>query len=366
MKFKISEIIEELESFAPTKYQEDYDNSGLLVGDSNKSVERVLISLDCIESVVDEAIATKCGLIISHHPILFSGLKQITGKNYIERVILKAIKNNIAIYAMHTNLDNVKKGVNAKIAEKIGLENIKILAPMQNTLYKLYTYIPESHFDKVRSNLFLAGAGQIGNYSDCSFSALGNGTFKANDTANPFIGKKNELHLEPEIKLEVIFTIEKKSKILEALRNSHPYEEIAYEIISLENENQDLGAGLIGDLPKPMEESSFLKLLKKKMLVPSIRHTELLGKKISKVALCGGSGSFLLQNAIQQKADIFISADFKYHQFFDADKKIIIVDIGHFESEQFTGEIFYEILSKKFPNFAFHFTSVNTNPIKYY
>ncbi len=362
----IKDIIKAIEEFAPKSYQENYDNSGLIVGDPSKKTSKALITLDCTEEVVDEAINLKCGLIIAHHPIVFSGLKSFTGKNYIERVIIKAIKHDIAIYAAHTNLDNMQMGVNQKIAEKLNLVDCKILAPVSGKLKKLYTYVPKAHIENVRKALNDAGAGKIGNYSDCSFSTLGEGKFKANEGANPFVGTKNKIHTEPEIKLEVIFEAHLEQKLISILKETHPYEEVAFEIITLDNKNPEIGAGMIGKLSKPLDEEPFLKMLKKKMQTKCIRHTELLGKKIERIAFCGGSGSFLLKDAIAQQADVFITGDFKYHQFFDSEKKLIIADIGHYESEQFTNEIFYDVLSKKFPKFAILNTKVNTNPVHYY
>jgi dinuclear metal center YbgI/SA1388 family protein len=362
----IHHILQTLEQVAPLSYQESYDNSGLIVGDRTKKVKNTLLTLDCTEEVVDEAIAKNCQLIIAHHPILFTGLKSITGKNYIERVLLKAIKKDIAIYAAHTNLDNIETGVNKKIAEKIGLQHCKVLAPTSNILNLLYVYVPIEFLEKVRNSLFAAGAGHIGEYEHCSFNIQGEGTFKALERANPFVGEVGKVHIENEVKLEVIVPNHLLIKVLDSMRTTHPYEEIAYGVIELKNENQTIGAGMIGKLKKPMSEIAFLKMLKTTMKTKSIRHTRLRNKPIERVALCGGSGSFLLKNALMQGADAFITADFKYHQFFDAENILLITDIGHFESEQFTPEIFYEILSKKFPNFAFHLSSVNTNPVHYY
>lgn len=362
---KIAEIIQTIEEFAPISYQEVYDNAGLLVGDKMADCTGVLICLDAIEAVIDEAIAKKCNLVVAHHPIVFSGVKKITGKNYIERVIIKAIKNDIAIYACHTNLDNVKLGVNNIIADKLGLQNRKILDPKSGILKKLYTYVPAVAKDALLNALFAAGAGNIGNYSECSYSVDGVGTFKGNEHSNPVIGEKNKRSTEPEHKIELIFPDYKESKILQALKASHPYEEVAYEVITLDNVYQDIGSGMIGELENPVSETDFLASLKVKMNTACIRHTALLNKKIQKVALCGGSGSFLLPKAISQQADIFISGDFKYHQFFDADNQIIIADIGHYESEQFTAQLFNKIISEKFPTFAVQISTINTNPINY-
>lgn len=362
----IAEITSELETFAPLSLQEKYDNSGLLIGNKSTQIKKALLSLDCTEAVVDEAIKQGAGLIIAHHPIIFDGLKSLTGKNYIEKVVVKAIQQNIAIYACHTNLDNVKNGVNHKIAEKLGLQNLHILQPSSEKLFHIYVYTPTSHVFKVRNALFEAGAGEIGNYNNCSFSSNGIGTFKPNENASPFIGKNNQLEEVQEQKIEVIVSQDKVNAVLSAMQKAHPYEEIAFGSLPLANHHPDIGSGMIGKLKKPLNETEFLKLLKKQFKTQSIRHTSLLGKSIENVAICGGSGSFLLQNAIRLGADAFVTSDFKYHQFFDTEGKILLADIGHYESEQFTPEIFYAILSKKFPNFAFHLSSVNTNPIHYY
>jgi dinuclear metal center YbgI/SA1388 family protein len=362
---QIKEIIATIEQVAPPKYQESYDNAGLLFGSADWECTGVLICLDAIEAVIEDAIERKCNLVLAHHPIIFTGLKKINGKNYIERVVIKAIQNNIAIYAAHTNLDNVAEGVNKKICDTLGLIDTKILLPKENLLKKLYTYVPESHKDEVLKSLFEAGAGNIGNYDQCSFSADGIGTFRGNDDATPFVGVKNQLHFEKESKIEVIFNKNLQSNIIKALLAAHPYEEVAYDIIALENSNYSVGSGMYGVLPQPMEEIAFLNYLKEKMQTNCIRYTKLQNKKIHKIALCGGAGSFLLPQAIAIQADIFITADYKYHQFFDADNQIIIADIGHFESEQYTIQLFYDILHKKFPTFALHLTKINTNPINY-
>jgi dinuclear metal center YbgI/SA1388 family protein len=363
---KIADVIKEIENFAPPSLQESYDNAGLIVGDRNILLKGILICLDSIEAVVDEAITKNCNLIVAHHPIVFAGLKRFNGNNYIERIIIKAIKNDIAIYAAHTNLDNVVDGVNAMIAKKIGLSNTKILSPKANILRKLHTYVPTDHLANIQDAIFKAGAGHIGNYDECSFSFEGKGSFRAGDHANAFVGQKGQRHFEPETKIEVIYPSYNERKVISALKLSHPYEEVAYDIIPINNKNESIGSGMIGELAYPMNELDFLNHLKKNMNVEVIRHTQLANKLISKVAVCGGSGSFLLNTAIGQSADIFITGDFKYHQFFDAEDKIIIADIGHYESEQYTNELFYNLLKKKFSNFALRITEINTNPIKYF
>ncbi len=361
----IKEVCTYLETIAPLVLQESYDNAGLIVGDENAEVTGVLISLDTIESVVDEAIRRKCNLIVSHHPILFSGLKKITGKNYIERTIIKAIRNNIAIYASHTNLDNVSNGVNARIAAKLGLTNGRILSPKPGTLKKLVTYCPVNFADDIRSALFRAGGGAIGKYDECSFSSEGTGSFRASEHANPFVGAIGERHYEKETRVEIVYFSHLEKNILSALLKSHPYEEVAYDLYSLSNTSANIGSGFIGEIINEMTELDFLKYIKEKMQTDCIRYSPLTGKKIKSVAICGGSGSFLLNDAIRSGADIFITADYKYHQFFDADNKILIADIGHYESEQFTKDLFYEFLNKKNYTFAIHLSEMNTNPINY-
>lgn len=363
---QLKNICDYLESIAPIQYQESYDNSGLIVGDTGIDIHKALISLDCTEDVIDEAIEIGANLIISHHPIVFSGLKKFNGKNYVERVVMKAIKHDIALYAIHTNLDNVKNGVNYKIAEKLGLRNIKILDPKQSLLSKLVTFAPHTHAGNIRDALFKAGAGHIGNYSECSFNAEGYGTFKGNDLTNAFVGEKNQRHQEPETRIEVLFPSRLESSLVSALKSAHPYEEVAYDIVQLSNEHQEVGSGIIAEFENELSEVEFLKTISQKLHLQLIRHTELLNRSIKRVAICGGSGSFLLKNAISKAADAFITADYKYHQFFDSEGRILICDVGHYESEQFTIELLLEKITKKFPTFAVCSTKCNTNPVKYF
>jgi len=364
---RVKDITAAIEAAAPALYQESYDNTGLQVGDPDSEVTGVLISLDVTEVVLDEAIERGCNMVVCHHPVIFSGLKRLAGRTYVERIIQKAIKNEVAIYAAHTNLDNMLAGVNAKIAEKLGLTNTSILEPKSNTLSKLYTYAPLNIADKVRDALFAAGAGQVGNYSESSFNTHGTGSFRPGEGTSPAIGKAGgEREQVEEVKIEVLVEKHNESRVLKALFHNHINEEVAYELIPLGNTNQQIGAGMVGMLPQPMDEIDFLPFLKKQMKTDCIRHTALMGKKIEKVALCGGSGSFLLPHAMRSGADIFITGDYKYHQFFDAEGKIIIADIGHYESEQFTCEIFEAVLKRKFPTFAILLSNINTNPVKYF
>ncbi|MBV5349253.1 Nif3-like dinuclear metal center hexameric protein, partial [bacterium] len=346
---QLKQITQFIESIAPLAFQESYDNAGLIIGHPDDEISGILITLDITEEILDEAISKKLNLIVCHHPIVFSGIKKLNGKNYIERCVAKAIKNDIDIYAAHTNLDSVFGGVNSKICEKLNLQNCRILAPIPNFLKKLVTFVPVADAEKVRKALFEAGAGHIGNYDSCSFNQSGSGTFKGNDLTNPYVGEKNQLHTEDEIRIETIFPKHMQSKVIHALLLAHPYEEVAYDIYPLDNEYPMAGIGMIGELSEPADELDFLRKLKETFNCQVLKHTQLLGKPIQKVAVCGGSGSSYLGKAMAQKADIFISGDFKYHQFFDAENQIIIADIGHYESEQFTKEVFYELLTKKFP-----------------
>jgi dinuclear metal center YbgI/SA1388 family protein len=363
---KIQDITHCLETFAPLSLQESYDNCGLIVGNPLQEVTKALLCLDSTEAVVDEAIATGCNLIIAHHPIVFSGLKKLNGKNYIERTVIKAIKNDIAIYAIHTNLDNVSQGVNRKIGEKLGLKNLKMLSPKKQQLKKLATYVPESDAEKVRNALFEVGAGNISNYSKCSFNVLGVGTFEGNEQSNPTIGEPGKTATVQEQKIEVVFPAYSEGKIIQALKAAHPYEEVAYDIYAVENGWNEVGSGMFGELAEPISEEIFLQQIKDKLQAKVVRHTALLSKMVRKVAVCGGSGSFLLPNAISAEADMFITSDFKYHQFFDAEGKIVIADIGHYEGEQYTPEIIQQLLSEKLPTFATLFSKINTNPINYF
>ncbi len=362
----IKNITEHLESIAPIAYQENYDNCGLLTGDFDMPIKAILVSLDCTEEVVDEAIKNGCNLIVAHHPIIFSGLKKINGKNYVERTIIKAIKNDIAIYAIHTNLDNMHNGVNKKIADLLQLKHLRILSPKNNLLKKLSTYVPILEIEKVKSALFEAGAGHIGNYDQCSFSVEGKGTFRGNENSTPFVGEKGKQHEEYEAKLEVIFPVHLQTQVLTALIKSHPYEEVAYDFYSLDNFYERIGAGMIGELSIPLSTVNFLTHLKKSMNLNTIRYTESSKSMIKTVAICGGSGSFLLKTALAQNADVFVTADFKYHEFFDADKRLIIADIGHYESEIFTKDLLRDLILEKFPTFAVLLSQINTNPIKYF
>ncbi len=363
---KIKDVISYLETIAPLSYQEPYDNSGLLTGNRQDKVTGAIISLDCTEAVVQEAIDKKCNLIISHHPIIFAGLKKITGLTYVERTVIKAIKNDIALYAIHTNLDNIVSGVNFMFANRLGLKNISILKPKTNTLNKLVSFVPKEKTGNVLEALYKAGAGNIGNYSACSFTTQGIGSFTPNDKADPSIGAKGKAEKVNEGRIEVLVPLHLVSQIIMALKNSHPYEEVAYYLSPLENINQEIGAGIIGELEEGLSSLDFLSHLKSTLKLDVIKYTDGFKGSIKKIAICGGSGSFLLRAALGANADAYVSADFKYHEYFDAENRLMICDIGHYESEVATKDLLYDILRKKFSTFALNLSEIDTNPISYF
>jgi dinuclear metal center YbgI/SA1388 family protein len=363
---KINEILIALENLAPFSLQEEYDNAGLSIGRADGEAKGCLICLDVNESVIDEAISKDCNLIISHHPVIFKGLKRLTGQSMTERVVARAIREDIAICSMHTNLDNISEGVNRILCERLGLTELSILRKAGGLLKKLVTFCPTDYAGKVRDALFNAGAGHIGEYDRCSFNSEGMGSFRAGEKADPFVGGIGEMHFENEVRIETIFPSFRQKSIIAALLGSHPYEEVAYDIYPLENEFSQAGSGMIGKLALKMTETEFLSTLKDVLNVPFIKHSQLLGKAVATVAVCGGSGSFLLPDAIRHGADFFVSADFKYHQFFDADSKIVIADTGHYESEQFTCILLADYLKKNFATFAVRISETPVNPVKYF
>jgi dinuclear metal center YbgI/SA1388 family protein len=362
---KLKELCFYLDTAVPLSYQEDYDNSGLQIGLPEKEISMAMIALDVTEEVVEEAIKNKCDVIVSHHPLIFAGIKRIGGKTYTERIIYKAVRHDIAVYSSHTNLDIFSNGVSRKMAEKIGLTDIQVLSPLKNRLFKLVTYIPESHLDVVRDSLFEAGAGVVGNYDKCGFTTPGTGSFRGGNSSRPFVGEKGKMHFENEIRFETVLLSHLKEKVLKKLLEVHPYEEVAYDIYALENENSEVGLGCVGEFNDPQGEDEFLKLLSSVFKAQGIRYSKPTGRIVRKVALCSGAGISLLNSAIDSEADAFITSDIKYHNFFDADNKILIVDIGHYESEKFSTEILYDLIIKKFPKFAVRFSETSTNPINY-
>jgi dinuclear metal center YbgI/SA1388 family protein len=363
---RIFDIISMLEQYAPLSLQESYDNAGLITGDPAWECRGITVSLDATEAVIQEAIDRKHNMVVAHHPIVFSGLKKINGKNYVERAVILAIKNDIAIYAIHTNLDNVVGGVSGRMASMLGLQGVSVLAGKPATLQKLVTFVPSAKAAGVRDAIFAAGAGSIGNYSECSFNTLGEGTFKAGEGTNPFVGQVGERHSENEIRIEAVMPAHLRVRVVEAMKVAHPYEEVAFDVFDLANANPLVGSGVIGEVVPEISEREFLERLRSAFHLELIRHTELRGRPVKRVALCGGAGSFLISNALSSKADFFVTADLKYHEFFDAEGKMVLADIGHYESEQWTIGLLQELLEEKFPTFAVLKTAVKTNPVRYF
>lgn len=369
---QVSDITDFIESIAPLYLQESFDNSGLIIGGPEKKMNGALFCLDVTESVIEEAIEKGCDLVVAHHPLIFGGLYGLNGKNHVEKTVLKAAKHDIAVYAAHTNLDNASTGVNAEIAKKLGLHDYRILRPMKGGLKKLVTFCPNMDADSgeyypgiIRQALFTEGAGKIGYYDQTSFNAQGKGTFKAPETSQPFVGEKERMHVQDEIRIETVFPAYLQSRIIETLKSVHPYEEVAYDVYTLDNAFTPTGSGMIGYLEEPMEASTFLEMTKETMKTSCIRHTALNEQKIQKIAVCGGAGRFLLKDAIKEGADAFVTSDFKYHDFFDVEDQLLLADIGHYESEQFTIDLLYSWVKNNFPNFDLYKTDVNTNPIHY-
>jgi dinuclear metal center YbgI/SA1388 family protein len=363
---KLSEIIAAVEVFAAPELQEEWDNTGLLTGSRQWECSGALCTLDVTLDVVQEAVSRKCNLIVAHHPIIFKGLKRLTGKTGVEAVVIEAIKQDIAIYAMHTALDNVLLGVNGKIAEKLGLKNCRVLAPKSRMLRRLITFAPHDHAEAVRRAVFAAGAGHIGKYSECSFNSSGTGTFKAEAGADPFVGEVGEQHKEEETKIEIVFPAFLELQVVKALVDAHPYEEVAYDIFTMENQHYGLGSGLIGELENETTEAEFLAQVQSIFKTPCVRHTALTGTGVKKVAVCGGSGAFLIKQAVQQGVQFYITADVKYHEFFDAEGNLVIADVGHWESEQYTIELLHDLIARKFPTFAVLKSEADTNPVRYF
>ncbi len=362
---KLSELSSFLDSLLPLSFQEEWDNSGLQTGDPGMEISSALVALDVTEAVVEEAVRTGSNLILSHHPLIFSSIRKITGRSSDERIIMNSIRNNIAIYSAHTNLDMVSNGVSKKMALKLGLENISVLRTLKNRLQKLVTFVPDDHLERVRDAVFSAGAGVIGNYDLCGFAADGTGSFRGGENTSPFAGKKGILHFEKEKRFETIFFSHLKDRVVKALLAAHPYEEVAYDIYALENDNIDAGLGCTGEFPEPVDETVFLFKLKSVFGAKGIRYSKLTGRPVKKVALCGGSGASLLNDALKRGADAFVTADIKYHAFFEPENRLLLVDCGHYETEKFSVEILYDLFVKNFPNFAVRFSETNTNPINY-
>jgi dinuclear metal center YbgI/SA1388 family protein len=361
----IKDITAVLEKFAPLSVQESYDNAGLLIGNPQQQIQSALITLDVTEEVMDEAIKNGHKLIIAHHPVIFKGLKKITGKTLTEKIVIKAIKNDIALYAIHTNIDGMAKGVNAKLGEKLGLKNLKILAPGGSSLKKIVVFCPVDHAETVRKSMFDAGAGNIGNYDNCSFNTTGEGSFRAGENTNPYVGEKGKTHFEKEVKIETVVPSFRLQHVISAMLSAHPYEEVAYDVYPLDNVYEGTGAGMIGELENELPVTDYLKKVKKVLGAQAIKYNTPVERPVKKVAFCGGSGSFLIHNAFSAGADLFITADIKYHDFFEHLKEMTLVDAGHYETEQFTKELLYEIIKENFANFALQISETTTNPVSF-
>lgn len=362
---KLSSLVNSLEEFAPNVLQESYDNAGLIYGKLTDEVSKALICIDVTPEIIEEAKQHKCDIIIAHHPLIFRPIKKLNGSNMVETVLIDCIKSNIRLYAMHTNLDNLPYGVNAKLAEVLNIINTKILSPGGSKLNKLVTFCPIDHAEKVRSAIFEAGAGHIGNYDSCSFNTDGKGSFRALENSNPFVGEKGKIHFENEIRIETIVPDFLLLKVLHSMMAAHPYEEVAYDIYPLENKSEITGAGMIGELKEEMEITQFLEFVKQKLKAKTLKHNKLISQKVKKVAICGGSGAFLINRAARAKADVFISADIKYHDYFEHLGDMTIVDAGHYETEQYTKDLIHTFLTEKFPTFAVRKSETDTNPVSY-
>lgn len=344
---KLIDIIKHIEDFAPLALQESWDNSGLILGDKNQEVNSIMVCLDVSETVLNEAIEKGCNLILSHHPIIFKGIKKLTESNSDQRLLRKAIKNDIAIYAAHTSLDNAKEGINNFLAKKLGLKNISILAPKEDCLFKIVTYVPNAYADIVREAMFQAGAGSIGDYNACSYNLEGTGTFVAQEGTNPFVGKIGEMHLENEIRIETIVPSHLLSNVIRSLCTSHPYEEPAYDVFQTHIQWKQAGLGVVGELENGIEEEEFFQLLKTTLHLSTFRRSPRLGKKVKKIAICSGSGADFITKAKAANADAYLSGDISYHRFFEHDDKMLIIDIGHSETELPTKELFCNELGKR-------------------
>ena len=362
----IQKVITEIEKHIAISQAEDFDNVGLLCGLPERNVSGILVCHDALENIVEEAIHRNCNLIVCFHPIIFSGLKSLTGKNYVERAVLKAIENKVAIYAIHTAFDNDFHGVNAGICNLLGLKNLKILQPKKDNLKQLNVYVPNDHSENVKEALFSAGAGNIGFYDECSFKIEGKGTFRPIEGSSPFSGEQNIRENADEAMISVIFESFKQNQIVAAMKAAHPYEEVAHQIYQLENDNQYSGLGMYGEFETEVDENYFLNLVKEKFNLNIIKHSDLNNKKIRRVGVLGGSGASGIKAALSKKCDAYLTGDLKYHDYFLAESKMLICDIGHYESEQLVSQQLFEILSQKFSTFAVLKSSEKTNPVNYF
>jgi dinuclear metal center YbgI/SA1388 family protein len=362
----IRDIINVLETAAPLHLQESYDNAGLSCGNPYLECSGALVALDLTMEVIHEAILHNKNLIITHHPPIFKGIKQLVYGDAVSDLLIACIKNDICVYASHTNLDNVLQGVNGEIAARLNLQKTRVLQPLSGTHRQLVAFVPEKNEESIKSALFEAGAGTVGLYDECSFSTAGTGTFRPLKGSNPFTGKLNTRSNEQEVRLEFIYPVHLENRILEALHMAHPYETVAYSVYPLANKFGELGAGIIGELDEPVTVQHFFEQVKNKFHTGIIRHSEIFKPTISRIAICGGSGKSLIINALKNNADLFLTSDLGYHDFFLAGKQMILADMGHFESEQFTSDLILRLINEKIPTFAVQKAASKTNPVNYF
>lgn len=355
-----------IEQWAPFSWQESYDNAGLILGDPDRNVTEALVCFDVTPEVVDEAVRIGAGLIVSHHPAIFKGIKRINPASRLGYMIKQSLCHDIAWCALHTNLDNTLNGVNSYLCEQLGLKDVQPLAPLQDIYGKLQVYVPEAYAEKLRQALAEAGCGAGARYDACSYSSRGEGRFRAGSQAHPFSGQIGELHCEAECKIECLYPLHKTRQVLDVLRTNHPYEEPAFDLLPLRNEATGQGAGAIGNLQESMQETELLDKLKELTGTHCIRHSGFRGRKIRRIALCGGSGGSFIGNACARQADAYITGDLKYHDFADAGSGTWLVDIGHFESEKFAMELIFRFIRKNFPNFAVSISEQARNPVSFY
>ncbi|WP_353892287.1 Nif3-like dinuclear metal center hexameric protein [Proteinivorax hydrogeniformans] len=368
MALAIAEITKELESIAPKSLAYfSKDNNGLLVGDSSQKVNKVMVTLDITEDIMEYAIKSKCDLIISHHPIIFGGIDKIDTKSKTGRIIIKAIQNNISIYAAHTNLDVAWGGVNDSLAKKLGLKVTGVLDKIEaSKYYKVVVFVPLDYKEKVLDAMAQQGAGNIGDYSHCTFTTLGEGTFKPLEGSNPFLGETGNLETVKEVKIESIVSSDRLGGVLSGMKNAHPYEEVAYDVLPLQNNPDVYGLGRTTVLEAPITSIELANHVKKELNCTAVKFFGDKGKKVSKVAVLGGSGGSLIKKAKKLNCHAIITSDVDYHQGQLADElDICIIDPGHYHTEVVIVEDIAQKLNKVFSGKVDFQTALNNCPYSY-
>ena len=356
-----------LEQRAPLRFQEDYDNSGLLVGQRSWTVTGVLCCLDADEAVVHEAVARGCNVVLSHHPIVFKGLKRLTGATAVERTVALALKHNVALYAGHTNWDSIQGGVSFSLAQRLGLVAPRIMMPRGGELLNLVVYVPAEHASPVAEAAFGAGAGRIGAYDECHFSGSGTGTFRPLDGAQPFVGQIGVREVADEHRLEFVLPKHRKSAVQQAVWAAHPYEEVAHSWISLDNSWSEVGYGAVGNLPEPIRLGDFLAVCAAQLGAESVRYsTSSLDRIVQRIAVCGGSGAEFAGAAAAAGADAYVTGDLKYHGFQDPPGGLVLVDVGHGESERPFIDDWAELIRSEFVTFAVLISETDNRPVRTY